>query len=326
MCFDKETKKSVPVCNRADCMHKKGDIDCNAQFNIESTESATTTLPYFLWYYDDNLYTVIGDIDKESNSCSVDLYQVSLDGSKWTKYLEMYNLFEDEEIDIPYAFYHRGYIYYTITESDGVDSMYRIRLDKKAEPQMIDKLDDEYSYIIDYGVYDTGIVYIESQFVDDTYVDMINYYDTVTGEITTLIDNVSWVSYTVAQDVIYYSTNNRLYAYNTVSKDTHEIYEFDNEMTLSCDGEYLYAEVRASLLDNYSNHNIYVLDFDGNLIDTINAPSSQDCYFGNSDYLFQMFDMNEDLTDKSDMPMIKAFDKSRIGTSEYEWIELPITK
>ena len=66
------------------------------------------------------------------------------------------------------------------------------------------------------------------------------------------------------------------------------------------------------------------MDLEGNLVDSIQVVSSQDSIFGDENYLFQMFDLNEDLSEKADMAVIKAFDKSQIGTGKHEWIELPL--
>ena len=93
---------------------------------------------------------------------------------------------------------------------------------------------------------------------------------------------------------------------------------------ISYDGKYLYAEACSGMVENYDEHFVYVLDLEKNLVDSIQVASSQDCYFGDENYLFQMFDLNDDLSNKADMAVMRAFDKSQIGTGKYEWIELPL--
>lgn len=326
MFFDKEAKKSVPVCSLANCMHEQENEDCNAQFSAGYRMEQKTTRPYFLWYYDGNLYTII--INYTVNTYNYDLYQISLDGSKRTKYIELYTLYEEGGISIPDAFCHRGYIYYTITESDGIESLFRVKIEKEARPEQIVKLDNENSYIDEFQIYKTGITYSENLNTDENIISSIKYVDQNSGKVEAILDDTVFTMYTIARDTVYYTSNNEIYAYNVESKDREKIYSMNRGGYgyISYDGKYLYAEVSPVSLEDYSEHYIYVIDLEGNLIDSIQAPSSQSCYFGDSDYLFQMFDLNESLTGRSDMPMIKAFDKSQIGTGSHEWIELPIAK
>ena len=131
------------------------------------------------------------------------------------------------------------------------------------------------------------------------------------------------LSYVVVDDNIYYASDGKVFRFNPVNKSTDEIYDVGEDVYLSYDGAYIYAET-PTMYENFNKHYIYVIDTDGNLIDSIYAPSSRDCYFGDSDYLFQMFDLEDDLETKSKIPVIKAYDKSQVGTGKAEWIELPL--
>lgn len=324
MFFDKKIQKSVPVCNLADCTHEKGNEECNAQFLNQIEKEESTELPRALWYYDGNLYTVLISTKDGSNTYNYDLYQISPDGSKRTKYTELYTLYSENGISLPEAFFHRGYVYYRITDTDGFQSLYKVKVEKGAEPELLTKLDDENKIISKFQIYKTGITYLQFSYTDESSDYSIKYYDESTGKITTLLDGEDIVMYTFVDDRIYYVFHNKVYLYDLESKEKTAIFEADDYLYISYDGKYLYAEVQTFSLKDYSKHYIYVLDLEGNLIDTIQAPSSQNCYFGNEDYLFQMFDLNENLKGSSDMPLVKVFDKSQIGTGNHEWIELPI--
>ena len=116
-----------------------------------------------------------------------------------------------------------------------------------------------------------------------------------------------------------------LYVYNMDTKENRLLYTFDYPIYLSYDGKYLYGDLNVGYYGLSGDlHYIYVLDLEGKLVDKIKVLSMRTCSFGDDKYLFQWFDLDENL-EPLEIPFIKAFDKSQIGTGKQEWIELPNT-
>ncbi len=321
MFFDKETQQAVPVCSKANCFHKMDD-ECDAVFSMGNQYEYIGDV-FYLWYYNDNLYTVTNVLENDSSVYYI--YQISLDGSVKTKYIKLF----EGEMQMFNMYYHRGYVYASFATDEDNTSLYRVKLAKDAKPELIYESHEVGASFTEFNVYKTGIAFMNNYFTDYTYENAMNtieYYNPVTGDTTTLMDEMFFESYKIIDDDIYYSKNGEIYIFDIDSKEERLFYNCDYPVYLSYDGQYLYAEVCSVLLDDYSEHYIYVLSLEGELVDTIHAPTSQDCYFGDKDYLFQMFDMNEELTGKANMAVIKAFDKKQIGTGGYEWIELPIIR
>lgn len=321
MYFDKDTKKAVPVCSKADCTHTAED-DCDAIFSMtDENEDKNVGYVHYLWYYNGNLYTMANNYENNVNVYYI--YQISFDGSKRTKYIKII----EGDITGFNMYYHRGYIYAAFAYGEDKAVLYRVKLEKNAKPELIYEFTGTGAMFTGFDLYDTGITFMNSYFTDTTYengVGTIEYYNPVTEEITTLMDEAFFDSYKVVENDIYYSKDGEIYAYNINSGNEKLFYTCDYPVYISYDGKYLYAEVCSINLEDYSEHYIYVLSPEGELVDTIQAASSQDCYFGDEDYLFQMFDLDEDLKGKADMAVIKAFDKSQIGTEKHEWIDLTI--
>ncbi len=320
MFFDRETGQAVPVCGQANCNHEIGD-SCDALFTMMNAENPIISVRG-LWYYNGDLYTVLTELDG-----SMSLYKISLDGSVRTKYITLFEGGSDGTFNM---YYHRGYIYIALSPGDKA-SLYRVKIEKDAELELIYEMQDSDYYIKFGGItpYKNGIAISAFSF---SYTDEgmsgidIMYYNPENGEVEKLVEKINYDSYLIIDSSLYYTQNGDIYIYNLETEEEMHFYTCDHPVYISYDGNYLYAEACPVSLDDYSEHNIYVLDLEGNLVDTIQAPSSQDCYFGDKDYLFQMFDLNEELTGKSEMAIIKAFDKSQIGTGEYKWIELPINQ
>ena len=317
MFFDRESKKAVPVCTKADCKHILGD-DCDALFNpMNNSNSVASVLR--LWFYDGYLYSVI--LEREGSIC---LYRISTDGSVRTKYATIF----ENGVDGSYNMIcHRGYIYISLSESNK-ESLYKLKLEKdaKLEPVYEQACENNEIWFGELTPYKKGITFSVNYYNEtgDTISGCdIMYYNPETEQVSKIIEGLKFESYLIDGAKFYYAQNGDIYIYNIDSKENRLFYSCGYPVYISYDGTYIYAERCQVLLKDYSEHYIYVIDTEGSLVDTIQAPAGQDCYFGDKDYLFQMFDLNETLKGKSDMPVIKAFDKSQIGTGLHEWIELP---
>lgn len=328
MYFDKETRTSVPVCGQPDCIHKVGDESCNAQFVNSGTSEGSTSYPFSLWYYDGSLYIILMESELSENINSWSLYRVSSDGAIREKYTTLYESSGKAEGEaVPTATIHRGYLYYSIYVNDNTNRLYRVEISKNAEPELICEYNDFMTDIYDFKFYKTGIVYSRNYCIDensDEYRNDIEYYDTVTGETKIILEDIVCSSYIIAEDDIYYSYGGQIIKYGINNGDSEVVFETETVNYISYDGKYLYIEISPYMVNSPDEHIIYVVDLEGNLIDSIAVPALEMSYFGDSDYLFQKFDLNADLSDKADLAVIKVFDKSQIGTGEHKWIELPL--
>ncbi|MBQ9886040.1 MAG: hypothetical protein IJM37_04160 [Lachnospiraceae bacterium] len=318
MYFDENTQNAVPVCNKAECSHKAAS-DCDAVFSKDPIEGIGT--PYGLWYYEGSLYIIINKLDINTELTNCDLYQISLDGSKRIKYIE---LFKTKNFGfVPYC--HRGFLYIALDYDEDEVELYRVKLKKGAELEQIYTFKAEAANILDYQPYKKGIAFKCFSMEDGKIVSCVKYYDAETNEITELVSGLNDMSYRIIDNNYYYMIDKDLYVYNMDTKDSNLLYTFDYQVYLSYDGKYLYGDVcTGALLLPADEHYIYVLDTEGNLVDKIQTVSNCSCSFGDEKYLFQTFDLNENLV-RLDESVIKAFDKSQIGTGKQEWIELPNT-
>ncbi|MBQ9886037.1 MAG: hypothetical protein IJM37_04145 [Lachnospiraceae bacterium] len=314
MFFDKHLKKAVPVCNKANCSHFSDDIECDAVF--EATEPVNC-----LTYYDKNLYSCIDTFDSNEAVYKTCIYRISPDGSKREKFIDLFS----GNIEGISVFYHRGYAYAALNVGNDKLEFYKTKLEKGAKPELIKSFDGYDITFYDFSPYKNGIAFIYMGFQDSNYEEIDNkilYYNPETGEISELLKDIHADSFRVVDDCIYYTNGKTLYEYDMVSNTQKELYGFDNNVFLSFDGKYIYGDTRVSGLDDISKHYVYVLDTNGKLVDSISIPSDFLCYFGDEDYLFQLVDMDNDFN-MLDESVIKAFDKSQIGTGKHEWIVLP---
>ncbi|MBQ9886041.1 MAG: hypothetical protein IJM37_04165 [Lachnospiraceae bacterium] len=316
MYFDEDTQKAVPVCNKAECSHK-ATSDCDAVFSLDLIEGIGT--PGGLWYYEGDLYTIINKFDPKTRLTSCDIYQINIDGSKRIKYIELFKI--ESPGFVPYC--HRGYLYIALHNGEKEIDLYRVKLEKGAELEQIYTFKAEDATIAYYQPYKKGIAFKCFSMEGDKPVICVRYYDAETNEITELVSGLNDRSYRIIDNKYYYMIDKDLYVYNMDTKESRQLYSFDYPVYLSYDGKYLYGDVCTdALLLPADEHYIYVLDTEGNLVDKIQAVSNCICSFGDEKYLFQMFDLNENLV-RLDESVIKAFVKSQIGTGKQEWIELP---
>ncbi len=316
MYFDIETGKAVPVCSKADCLHNSAD-DCDAIFG--NSEEGREFVSY-LWYYAGNLYTFVSTNDYTEREYYI--YQLSLDGSTQTKYIKLF----DGDIDGLTMYCHRGYVYAALNVGEETLELYKVKLEKDAKLDMVYSFEGIDALLYDFVPYKTGIAFIYSSFTDDTYSDMDNkilYFEPETNEVTEISENIFADSFRIIDDNIYYTNGTDLYVYNIKTDKNTVLYEFEEGVFLSYDGKYLYADTKVAYLEDMSKHYVYVFNLDGELIDSIPIGAEYICYFGDEDYMFQLFNLNEDLS-RAEESIIKAFDKKQIGTGTYDWIGLTI--
>ncbi|MBQ9886038.1 MAG: hypothetical protein IJM37_04150 [Lachnospiraceae bacterium] len=315
--FDETTQKAIPVCNKADCTHSANE-SCDAVFQWWKDGIGNIS---HIWYYDKCLYALVDKLDSQTNLTSCEIYQISPDGSKRTKYIE---LFSADNFSVT-AYCHRGYIYVAVDYEKDETILYSVKLEKNAEPKVIYDFKGKYATIADYQAYEKGITFKCYSFEDGKPVGHIKYFDNESGTITDLVEGLNDNSYRIIDNSIYYVKDKELYVYNMDTKENRLLYTFDYPIYLSYDGKYLYGDLNVGYYGLSGDlHYIYVLDLEGKLVDKIKVLSMRTCSFGDDKYLFQWFDLDENL-EPLEIPFIKAFDKSQIGTGKQEWIELPNT-
>ena len=137
-----------------------------------------------------------------------------------------------------------------------------------------------------------------------------------TNENTVLFEGEPQNSYTATKDYIYYSTNFNVQKYNINTKETTVLLDNVKWSQLSNDGKNLYVDISMNANGEKIPREIVALDWDNNIIDRIRVDDdllSCICYFGGADYLF--------LHQRKLTGEFYYFDKSKLGTSEHNWVK-----
>lgn len=134
MYFDAKTKKSVPLCTRANCKHDSSSPDCNARVTNHNSSS--------IFFSDNNIYVLSSEFT--GNAYETYFESISPDGSKHEKVCSIGKRDVSEGADndvynsnVYLPIVHRGYAYYTSYNDKQRTELYRIRLAKGAEPELI---------------------------------------------------------------------------------------------------------------------------------------------------------------------------------------------
>lgn len=109
--IDKELQEATPLCNKPNCAHN--NKECNAYFNLYEEPSSNTC--NIVQYYNDNLYVVIKNEDRNGEFIGTSLYRVSNDGSERKEIMEF-------KEGISHWLIHRGYFYFaSVQYSDNAE-------------------------------------------------------------------------------------------------------------------------------------------------------------------------------------------------------------
>ncbi len=310
--MDKENAEVIPVCSNIDCNHKTEE--CDAYLG-----DAT-----YIQYYDGYIYYVLSD------SRTYFLYRKLLDGSSAEKVCKLFSG------DIwPKICVHRGYAYYSIYTGGNDTSLYRVALEVGAEPEKLynySGYDADLQKIRGYG---DGVLFIECCSLDKDYTEFsfnICYYDSNEDAVKSVLKNVRG-DYAVVEDKIYYTMSDGVHCYDVSTGMDELFFELNEYVFLSYDGKSLYFDNRYNLnvmgerlyfdendetdidLNDYSksNHKVYVLDLDGNMVDCIDA-GYFNVLFGDEDYLFQ-----------GELNGFSVLNKNALGTGLHEWKSIEIS-
>ena len=271
--FDKNAKKSVPLCNKAECEHC--DEQCNAYFN------RTYHLSY-IQYYDGNVYTLSYSMDGY-----VYLSKISEDGSSREQYMTLYKQ-ELTTTDggtnyrFPEICIHRDYVYFVIPKEE-TPKLYRMKLGGE-ELEVVFELKGERASIYRIRPYGDFVFFQAGHFADDTMVDMnagIFAINVNSGEMTLVVDD-AMATYVVADNILYYDNREGIYSKDLSEGNRQKIVDVATKWDFSADGKYIYIE-------NATGDGIKVYNLDGEYIRSINPLSKQQIskhFYGDGTYLF----------------------------------------
>ncbi|MBQ9885481.1 MAG: hypothetical protein IJM37_01275 [Lachnospiraceae bacterium] len=294
--FDKKSKENHPVCSNLSCDHKTEN--CDAYLGDAS----------YLQYYEGYLYYVIYDYDNKEAI----LYRKSPDGSVVEKIGELLRADLIPDITI-----HRGYAYFA-WDSKNDSTLYRIKLKKDAVREKLFVYDAKFDPSI-YRIkgYGDGVMFETSYYLNNDYTGAVfnlYYYDSGENAVK-LVKVDTGGDYIIADGMVYYYKGDGVYQYDISTRTESMFYPIEEMVFVSYDGRYLYLNNEYAL--NWEQisereHRVYVVDMNGQLIDTIPVPEYI-CYYGDKDYLFQSMAMG-----------YQMLDKTQLGTGKQEWIKIPM--
>lgn len=319
--FDRESKKIVPLCGKAECSHNGGN--CDASFPIELFST------YWIQYGEGYLYR-IGRSGTDAGQWA--LYQISKDGSEREELFKICTAVspdsELDALDFPFFAVHDGYCYYAHSDTSKNPAFTcefaRVKLEKNAKPELLWQEEGYGNHITALKVLDGKIFFSCSSYEDSDYTGR-NYRlmscDVSDGSVSCVLDMDSDGYALLGNDVIVCYRNGSIVAYNCGTKEetkiTDKLYG-----PIHFDGTYLYLDEFAGLFASGESASsdsrfIEVYDLDYQLVDKLSVSDAGITgagifYGGDSDYLFL-----------GGAPS-KAFDKSQIGTGTHEWIPMSV--
>lgn len=130
---DSDTLKSTPLCNKSDCLHTRGFIDCNSK--IDDGLNCFNNLQI----YKDKIYYIAIDLREDIEEEIYYLNSISLDGSEKNKVLTLKNKFIIDWFIYDDYFYYQASVVEQGLNSEGVyKNFYRINLSTMTEEVFID--------------------------------------------------------------------------------------------------------------------------------------------------------------------------------------------
>lgn len=230
--YDNASGQTVPVCSKSNCAHNAEG--CDAFFAEEIYFS-----PITMWYYEDNLYMPMLDGDY------IYLEKISPDGSTREKAGTICRM--ETEITInedgsqysrrrwPGGQLHRGYFYFTtFIPGDESINLYRVKLGSNEEPEVLYTLNGNEPWLLRIKPYGRYVLFQITTLNNETqtYDGTICAYDTDTGSISRLCDNVIR-EFIVMQNCLYYcDTKDNVYCKDLDTKNTSLFYETNEDMDL----------------------------------------------------------------------------------------------
>ena len=287
--FDKNLKKSVLVCGKAECGHN--DLQCNAYF------SSFEYLSSPIYYYEGNIYMV-----RLKDGMGI-LTRINPDGSEREEIAELFPNSNVTSISMVfhencvYAYDHAGH---SGSKEENTECIKKISLNDNSS-KIIYEYTGVGSAISGARSFGNKLFFkvMNYQLDKETLEQSINYelyvYDYETGETQRVSDkNISDYYVDLENNILYYfEIGEGLYRCLLDGSDKKLIYKADSSMvvaSLSYDGKYLYmgnggmgsVTNAASTIDRL----LYVLDTDGKVLNKIELKKGMRLYYGDNEYLF----------------------------------------
>lgn len=303
--YDTKQNLTVALCNQPNCNHE--DNFCNAYLE---------NFDFEMEYYSGHLYL----IGYSKDDSSVWLYRFSTDGSERKKLCKLYSATELEH----YCNWtlHRGYVYYTIPDynlSEHTSKLYRVALEPNAKSEEIFSFDNIGGNISGIKAYGNNVYFQNCTYADldaNGYTGDICKYDIINNNVE-VVKKDSWRAFAVVANDLYYDNGSEVMKYNIQTKVENLFYETNMPTYIGVDKDYVYLDNYCSIWLNSSSmdeRNIYVVDKNSQVVDTISMTEEySDCVFGD-DYLF--------VTISNESYRILQYDKSQLGTSNHEWVQI----
>ena len=285
--YDFKSEQVVPVCNRPNCTHDSiTSPDCNANF---SNYSIQYDIGVGMCYYEGNLY--ITGCDKDGYDC---LYRISLDGSEREKYMRLYRsgmtVTTTETLEgtstqgyrrSPNFWIHRGYVYY-INNMEKALTIRRMKMGTDKE-ELVYQTQGERAALYRMKAYGDYLVFQTGNFEEDMIeVDAsLCAYNTKTGEVGTIVQNV-YNEYHIYGDDVYYATATEIRKYNMQTKEDMAIISGNSGYYSFCiDEDYIYTYNNGSILEVYTH--------EGQEVCCVVASEMQELYNVNDGKIVAMF-------------------------------------
>ena len=276
--FDPTLEQAVVLCNDPECTHES--LYCNAAIGEGNGDSAS------LFYWNQFLYMV--GVDK--NETELCLYQIRPDGSGYEKYISIANVSSNYSIDSQTVSFHGGALYFIITEHFKTGKeyhLYRLEIEKGAEPEEITVLEGDLSEIISINSGDDGLWLQQQRYYEQgNTTSKLYYLEDGQTEFQIILDNMTDsrpMGPTPSGHGFYYMSNQKIWQYI----DGEETVIVEREQSGIQKGVLLYQDW---ILDSTGTA-IDIYDKEGTLINTVDhtkvGETSQetmtDCYLAGVD-------------------------------------------
>lgn len=304
--YDKASMKVMPVCSKIDCNHKNEECD------------AYVGDIFYLSYYEQGLYYIVYESSFVDDTASYMLYRRTLDGSVAEKLCNLATVTKGSSAILG-MIAHRGYIYYSLMESDIKCTLFRVPIDGKGDVETLYTVEGYDPYAYKLKGYGDGITFISSVALDSEYSEFeysLYYYDSNENAVKSVMEEGLVGEYLIHDNKIYYTLPDGVYCYDVIQDKDEKFYETDSLVYMSFDGNYFYFDNLFGIsmgTVNEDSRNILVVSSEGEIVDTIDFEELYMCAFGDRDYMFRSV---------SDGYIL--LDKDQIGTGNHEWTELPI--
>ena len=313
--FDEEAKKSIAVCNKADCQHN--DETCNAYYADNQYMRNT------VYFYKGNLYVV-----RLHEGMGI-LCRMNLENNGREDIAELFPSDGTGKISLVFcddAVYAYDSIGHSYSKEENKEVIKKISLKYKTAEEIFSFTGVGGS--VGYGKCFGGNLFftarnysLDMDTAEYTSFTQLYCYNDLNKEVTKLSDEQILDYYVDIQNerIYYFVLGKGLYRSRLDGTQAVLLKKADSELvnaTVSCDGKYIYLDNAGvgSLTDARARieRYIFVLDMDGNYIKKIDCENCIGVYFGDSRYMFARFSEQQG--------QYRYIDKSEQG--QWEWISL----